>query len=195
MLAVKLPLLALSTNRAVALPSAVPVLLEAGLIPPEDVIAPEKLPVLADNTNLPVEFPNSIVLDVGTSAVVFAVNPLVVKLAALTAPVWNAPVVLAMNDVPTVNRAELTDVDILANPVPIIAVLLAMKLVPTVSSAELTLVDIFATVPVTVPVKSPVLADTTQRCVEFPNKTVFDDGVKLVPEITKLPDSVLESVF
>ena len=49
--------------------------------------APEKDPVLADNTNLPVEFPSSIVLDVGTIAVVFATNPEVVWLAALTRPV------------------------------------------------------------------------------------------------------------
>ena len=50
-------------------------------------------------------------------------------------------------------------------------------------------------IPETAPLKLPVLADSTQRCVEFPSKIVFDDGVKLVPEITRLPDSVLESVF
>jgi len=49
--------------------------------------APENDPVLADNTNLPVEFPSSIVLEVGTIAVVLATNPDVVKLAALIVPV------------------------------------------------------------------------------------------------------------
>ena len=51
------------------------------------VAAPEVSIVLADRTNLPIEFPRSIVLEVGTRAVVLANNPVVVKLVALMVPV------------------------------------------------------------------------------------------------------------
>ena len=54
------------------------------------------------------------------------------------------PVVLAIKVDPTVNNAELTDVDILANPVPIIAEEFATKLLPTVNAALLTDVAILA---------------------------------------------------
>ena len=68
-------------------------------------------------------------------------------------------------------------VDTLANPV--IVVLPAASVV----------------IPDTGPLNVPVLADNTQRWVELPSNIVFDEGVKLVPDITKLPDKVLESVF
>ena len=58
------------------------VLPAANVVIPET--APEKDPVLADNTNLPILLPNNIVLEVGTIAVVLATNPVVVKLAELT---------------------------------------------------------------------------------------------------------------
>ena len=47
---------------------------------------PLKLPVFAEITNLLVELPNNIVLDVGTRAVTFATNPVVVKLEEFITP-------------------------------------------------------------------------------------------------------------
>ena len=57
-----------------------------------------------------------------------------------------------------------------------------MNEVPTVNSEELTDVDILATVPVTAPVKLPVLADTTHRCVAAPRAVpaVLDSGYEPV---------------
>ena len=49
--------------------------------------SPENDPVLAERTNLPVELPSNIVLEVGIIAVVLATKPLVVKLAAFIVPV------------------------------------------------------------------------------------------------------------
>ena len=51
------------------------------------VIKPDAFIVLAETTNLPIVLPNRMVFDVGAIAVVFATNPVVVKLSALTVPV------------------------------------------------------------------------------------------------------------
>ena len=64
-----------------------------------------------------------------------------------------------------------------------------MNDVPTVNKAELTDVDILATVPVTVPVKSPVLADSTNLPIELPSNIVLDVGAITVVLATK-PDVV-----
>ena len=115
--------LALRTQRCVAVPNAVPSVFDTGLTPdpPDDVIPavvtatltvefPSDIVVelannpfdvefivpdwtdivstlLAEITNLPIELPSNIVFDVGTIPVVFASNPLVLKLAAFIVPV------------------------------------------------------------------------------------------------------------
>ena len=66
-----------------------------------------------------------------------------------------------------------------------------MNEVPTVNSAEFTLVDILATVPVTVPVKSPVSADNTNLPILLPSSIVFEVGTRAVtfatsPVVVKL---------
>ena len=117
-----------------------------------------------------------------------------------------------MKDVPTVNNAELTLTEALANPVIVVfpaasvvmpdaAPAIVSELPPCIEVVTLAnpvivvLPAASVVIPDTAPLKLPVLADITQRCVEFPNKTVLDEGVKLVPDITRLPDRVLESVF
>ena len=61
-----------------------------------------------------------------------------------------------------------------------------MKLAPTVNNALLTDVDILATVPVTVPVKSPVLADITNLPIVLPSRIVFDVGAIAVVLATRV---------
>jgi hypothetical protein len=74
------------------------------------LIAPVVSIELADKTNLEVVLPNVCPdeFDVGTIAVALIVTPVVVCEAAFTVPVWNAPVVLAIKDEPTVYEAAFT---------------------------------------------------------------------------------------
>ena len=63
---------------------------------------------------------------------------------------------------------------------------MAMNEVPTVNDALLTDVDILATVPVTAPVKLPVLADITNLPIELPSNIEFDVGAIAVVFATRV---------
>ena len=175
---------------------------------PTILTLPLKLPEFADNTNLPVLLPSSIVLDVATKAVVLATSPVVVKLDALILPVWNAPVVLAINEVPTVSSALLTLVDILANPVTVVlpaANVVIPEAAPAIVKLEPPWIVLVAltnpvtvvlpaasvVIPDTAPENEPVLADNINLPVLLPSSMVLDVATKAVvlatsPVVVKL---------